>query len=436
MILNSAPFNASPLNGIASASASGGGQTAVNVTHEGFGRAVAGSTRVIQVTPETFARLHADVTAIVNVAAEGAGSINVGGGGSTALINVSVETLNIFQEFVSSGSTAEIEILDTGQWGTIFSGSIKDVLVGAEGTPRARGASITDVWVLSSASGRPSNQKTAIVEVPTLSGPLITGPAEAGVDVGPQAKGTPIDGADSTIEVAASVGFSVVDGAPATAVINVLTETRGTPVGNADAAVSVIPEAGPLIPGGSDSVVEAESLGDGSVLGSADAGINVLTSSGGGPSGGVEAEVQIVMDSGGFTLSRVDAPLFRVIEVAPRRRVMFFAGDDRSLKMAGEFQKQPSEVVDYDIDMTEWFAVANDGDYISRIESIAVSPTGELVVGSDYTPQSVLLGSPAKKAKVWLSGGVDGGEYKVTVLLRTNIGRIEEVDFIVRVEET
>ena len=102
--------------------------------------------------------------------------------------------------------------------------------------------------------------------------------------------------------------------------------------------------------------------------------------------------------------------------------------------------KQPREVVDYDIDFREWFtALGLDGnmmdDELSEIVNAFVTPPGELILGGDGLTPVSLIGEKPQIAKVWVSGGLDGGEYKVTVKFRTRIGRVEEVDFLVIVEE-
>jgi hypothetical protein len=84
-------------------------------------------------------------------------------------------------------------------------------------------------------------------------------------------------------------------------------------------------------------------------------------------------------------------------------------------------QQQPNDIRDYDIDFSEWFPV---GDTI--IEStVSVTPAG-LTVGD-------ALAHP--RIKVWVSGGVDGTRYKITVLASTNDGRAKEVELIVKIKE-
>jgi hypothetical protein len=86
------------------------------------------------------------------------------------------------------------------------------------------------------------------------------------------------------------------------------------------------------------------------------------------------------------------------------------------------FYKQPSEVLDYDIDFTEWMTP---GDSIAT--ATATSDAG-ITLGA-----TTIIGYVVKQ---WVSGGTDGNSYKVTVKVTTNGGRVKEADFRVRVRES
>lgn len=82
--------------------------------------------------------------------------------------------------------------------------------------------------------------------------------------------------------------------------------------------------------------------------------------------------------------------------------------------------KQPSEVLDYDVEYGDWLP---DGDALSS----AIASTDSI----DLTIDSVqVIGT---LVKVWISGGLDGAQYKVTVTATTNDGRVKEADFTIRV---
>lgn len=88
----------------------------------------------------------------------------------------------------------------------------------------------------------------------------------------------------------------------------------------------------------------------------------------------------------------------------------------------GRFVKQPAEVLDYDVDYTDWFSNRADAPSAAAVSV----PTGITLVSS------ILVG---RTVKVTLSGGVAGERYKVTVLLTTTAGMVKEADFIVSVKD-
>lgn len=88
----------------------------------------------------------------------------------------------------------------------------------------------------------------------------------------------------------------------------------------------------------------------------------------------------------------------------------------------GTFSKQPVEVLDYDIDCTDWL-VSDDALALAT----AVSDGAALQV------DAVNVYSP--RVKVWLSGGTSGSNYKVTVTITTDDGRVKQVEFRVRVKD-
>lgn len=88
----------------------------------------------------------------------------------------------------------------------------------------------------------------------------------------------------------------------------------------------------------------------------------------------------------------------------------------------GSFSKQPVEVLDYDIDCSDWI-VSDD----------AVVSATATVDGTGLVINSVSVSSP--RIKVWLSAGTNGSSYKVTVTITTDDGRIKQVEFRVRVKD-
>lgn len=121
----------------------------------------------------------------------------------------------------------------------------------------------------------------------------------------------------------------------------------------------------------------------------------------------------------------------RILAVPARQRVVLFTADDRGI-IVEKFEKQPSEVVDYDLDMTKYFAPLG-GDEIESA-SVSVSPAG-LELGPGARGDILVFGDPRHLAKVWVGGGTDGETYTVTAMVTTQFGRVEEIDFQVRVKE-
>ena len=100
--------------------------------------------------------------------------------------------------------------------------------------------------------------------------------------------------------------------------------------------------------------------------------------------------------------------------------------------LLGKFQKQPAETLDYDIDFSEFLS---DGDTLVTSGtppvpsplSVTVSPTG-LTLGPTIAIQPTVV-------KQWVSGGVDGQRYKITLTVTSNAGRVKQVEFTVRVKD-
>lgn len=85
--------------------------------------------------------------------------------------------------------------------------------------------------------------------------------------------------------------------------------------------------------------------------------------------------------------------------------------------------QQPNERIDYDIDCTSLFI--NDSDSISEVTA-SVTPAGLTVAGVKMN---------ANTAKIWVSGGVTGVEYTVTVRITTANNRIKEDEILIGIEE-
>jgi len=86
------------------------------------------------------------------------------------------------------------------------------------------------------------------------------------------------------------------------------------------------------------------------------------------------------------------------------------------------FTKQPADVQDYDIDFAE---------YLDGLADTAATDAVTADPGITVMSHTVI----GKTVKVWLSGGVHLGRYKVTVRLTTAGGRVKEVEILILVRE-
>ena len=130
--------------------------------------------------------------------------------------------------------------------------------------------------------------------------------------------------------------------------------------------------------------------------------------------------------------------------IPARNPIIRIRVDDEGITVLQAKEKQPSEVVDYIIPMREWFKKVDPTDYISIADStVTVTPTGDpedLVAGPTLPFVKPAIetadGLEPKIARIWLGKGRDGIEYKVTIKIQTNQGRVEEADLPVFVLET
>ena len=102
--------------------------------------------------------------------------------------------------------------------------------------------------------------------------------------------------------------------------------------------------------------------------------------------------------------------------------------------MTSRFEKQPTEVKDYDINSVDFFEGTDDFWVLASfvIDSITVPP---LEIGPTPLADYELVGTPPQIVKVWVGGGLDGEKYKVTALLTSDAGRVEEEEFYVKVKD-
>ena len=99
--------------------------------------------------------------------------------------------------------------------------------------------------------------------------------------------------------------------------------------------------------------------------------------------------------------------------------------------MAKTFKKQPSENVDYFIDLRPYFEEL-EGDFINDASDVVTTflPATDLIEGA-----TVLVNAGLDGFKQWFSGGLDGVTYAITYLFTTDVGRVEEVEMKLKVKE-
>lgn len=93
----------------------------------------------------------------------------------------------------------------------------------------------------------------------------------------------------------------------------------------------------------------------------------------------------------------------------------------------GKYDKQPAEVLDYDIDFTQWLPTTDS--IVSAAASLEGTSDGLLVLGATN-----VFGN-GKKVKQWVSGGTSGQTYQVQIRITTGDGRVKEAEFKVKVKE-
>lgn len=93
------------------------------------------------------------------------------------------------------------------------------------------------------------------------------------------------------------------------------------------------------------------------------------------------------------------------------------------------YPKQPSEQIDIDVDFSTSLTAT---DTISTMVAEPVQIAGE----TDVTPLQVhAVQFAGITGKVWVKGGADGCDYRVTAIVATAGGRIKEAEFRVRVKD-
>lgn len=91
------------------------------------------------------------------------------------------------------------------------------------------------------------------------------------------------------------------------------------------------------------------------------------------------------------------------------------------MPIIGTFQQQPADILDYDVDFSEWLPAADT--IVSAV--VAAVPAS---MGLSFAIQG-------KRVKVWCQNGANGVTYKVTTTITTNDYRVKQVEFRLKVKE-
>lgn len=94
------------------------------------------------------------------------------------------------------------------------------------------------------------------------------------------------------------------------------------------------------------------------------------------------------------------------------------------MAIIGSYIKQPREVLDYDVNFSEWIPTA---DYIT---SVTTNADAGITLGS-----TIIDPTTKKIVKQWVSDGTSGAIYKIQMLATTAGGRKKEVEFNITVRE-
>lgn len=100
------------------------------------------------------------------------------------------------------------------------------------------------------------------------------------------------------------------------------------------------------------------------------------------------------------------------------------------------FTKQPGDHLDYDLDYEPFFDNPDfpDNDNIDSSGAVTVVVSPQAASPSLQCTSHTAIGAPdSRRVKVWLSEGIDGADYKVTVTITTHDGRVKEKDFTMKV---
>lgn len=101
------------------------------------------------------------------------------------------------------------------------------------------------------------------------------------------------------------------------------------------------------------------------------------------------------------------------------------------------YVKQPNDVLDYDVDLSLWFAETPEDDIESVVLTITTvsDEVPALITGPGIHPDYVLMGANPKRFKIWVGGGTDFVDYKISCLIKTEQDRVKEHEIKIKVRD-
>lgn len=96
------------------------------------------------------------------------------------------------------------------------------------------------------------------------------------------------------------------------------------------------------------------------------------------------------------------------------------------MPVLGKFTKQSSEALDVDVTFGKWLFAAGD----DSAASLNVQAEPGITLGTSH------LDPDTGTVKVWVSGGLDGEQYKITVTLTTTAGRVKQIEVVCKIKDS
>lgn len=93
-----------------------------------------------------------------------------------------------------------------------------------------------------------------------------------------------------------------------------------------------------------------------------------------------------------------------------------------TVAILGKFVKQPADVLSYDFDYTPW---------LEDLDDTIVSHTMVIEPGATIVTHARQAGV----IRVFVAGGTDGQQYKVTCTATTAGGRVKQAEIVIKIKE-